>query len=137
MSKRPSGSMFAVLLLLAAPPTFAGNEFVIDLAHPPAPPANAPKEAVLFPFDNYSIPLRKGLQMDLIACEHTRAPYNPVIVRGKPGSPDSFRIAYYGTVLQIDGRFHMWYIGDGDQDHADQEKSGAYLHLLYAVSDDG
>src|SRR5205823_11299066 len=34
-------------------------------------------------------------------------------------------------------QFHMWYIGDGDRDQVDQEKSTAYLHLLYAVSDDG
>src|SRR4051812_27285458 len=142
MSKRPSGSMFAVLLLLAAAPVLAGNEFVIELPHPPA---NAPKEAVLFPFDNYSIPLRKGLQMDLITSEHTRAAYNPVLARGKPGAPDSYRIGYYGTVIDIGAgaatgggrQFHMWYIGDGDRDQVDQEKSTAYLYLLYAVSDDG
>src|SRR5678815_3992657 len=108
-------------------------EFTIDLLHP----EHAPMEAVLFPFDNYSIPLRKGLQMDLLASEHTRAPYNPVLVRGKLGAPDSFRIGYYGTVLEIDRRFHMWYIGDGDRDTVDQANSTPYLHILYAVSDDG
>src|SRR5204862_6699607 len=96
-----------------------------------------PKEAVLFPFDNYSIPLRKGLQMDLIASEETRRKYNPVLVRGRPGAPDSFRIGYYGTVIEINNRFHMWYIGDGDHDNVDQDKSTPYFHILYAVSDDG
>jgi hypothetical protein len=109
-------------------------EFQIDLAHPIP---NAPKEAVLFPFDTYAIPFRKGLEMTLLRSEHTRAPYNPVIVRGNPGAPDSARIGYYGTVIEKDGRFHMWYIGDGDKDHVDQEKSTAYLHLCYATSDDG
>src|SRR4051794_32376993 len=106
------GSLIMVLMSSSAAPALAGNEFVIDLAHPSA---NAPKEAVLFPFDNYSIPMRKGLQMDLITSEHSRAPYNPVLVRGKPGAPDSFRIGYYGTVLEINGKFHMWYIGDGPE----------------------
>ena len=91
----------------------ARAEFTIDLAHPQP---NAPKEAVLFPLDNYSIPLRKGVEMNLLTSEHTRAPYNPVLRRGKPGAPDSFRIGYYGTVIEINHRFHMWYIGDGDQD---------------------
>jgi hypothetical protein len=109
-------------------------EFQIDLVHLSP---GASKEAALFPFDDYSIPLRKGLQMDLLRSEHTRAPYNPVIVRGKSGAPDSLRIGYYGTVLEKDGRFHIWYIGDGDRDHVDQERSTAYLHLLYATSDDG
>ena len=125
--------LFLVALMLSVS-VLAGQEFVIDLAHPPA---NAPKEAVLFPFDDYSIPLRKGLQMDLLASEHTRAAYNPVLVRGKPGTPDSFRIGYYGTVIEINMRFHMWYIADGDQDPIDLEKSTPYAHILYAVSDDG
>lgn len=126
--------LISMLIVLTALPAIVRAEFAIDLAHPQP---NVPKEATLFPFDNYSIPLRKGLEMNLLNSEHTRAPYNPVLTRGKAGAPDSFRIAYYGTVLQINNRFHMWYIGDGDQDHADQEKSGAYLHLLYAVSEDG
>ena len=126
---------FAVFILLIGPyPRIsAGSEFVIDLAHP----SGSAKEAVLFPFDTYAIPMRRGLQIDLLHSEHTRAPYNPVLVRGKPGAPDSFRIGYYGSVIEINGRFHMWYIGDGDGDKVDQEKSTAYTHLLYAVSDDG
>ena len=60
----------------------ASTEFTIDLAQPPA--GNVPNEAVLLPLDNHSIPLRAGLQMDLIRSEYTRADYNPVLVRGKP-----------------------------------------------------
>ncbi|WP_428939847.1 hypothetical protein [Fontivita pretiosa] len=110
------------------------TEFTIDLSRP-AP--GTPREAVLFPFDSFSIPLRKGLTLDLIASQPTRAEYNPVLVRGQPGTPDSFRIGYYGTVMQIDGQYHMWYIADGDQDQVDQEKSTPYRHICYAVSDDG
>jgi hypothetical protein len=116
----------------------AGNtvraEMLIDLAHSASSGA---KEAVLFPFDSYSIPLRKGLEMTLLRSEQTRASYNPVLARGKTGTPDSFRIGYYGTVLEIDGRFHMWYIGDGDQEQVDQDMSTPYMHVLYATSDDG
>jgi hypothetical protein len=126
--------LFILLFVARSAGVSAAQEFVIDLAHPPA---NAPQEAVLFPFDNYAIPLRKGLQMDLIASQETRRKYNPVLIRGKAGAPDSFRIGYYGTVIEINGRFHMWYIGDGDQDKVDQDKSTPYCHILYAVSDDG
>ena len=109
-------------------------EFAIDLNHPAT---HSAREAVLFPFDNHSIPLRKGLQMDLIGSDETRAPYNPVLVRGKSGAPDSFRIGYYGTVIEIDGHYHMWYIADGDHDEIDQKFSTPYAHILYARSDDG
>src|ERR1043166_7308260 len=109
-----------LILALCMMTRIASAESTIDLAHASA---GAPKEAVLFPFDNYSIPLRKGVEMKLIDSEHTRASYNPVLVQGKPGTPDSYRIGYYGTVIELNGRFHMWYIGDGDQDKIDQEKS--------------
>src|SRR5437762_11937215 len=110
--------LVAFVIFVIASSARAESQFTIDLAHLPA---NAPAEAVLFPFDNYSIPLRKGLQMDLLASQDTRASYNPVLVRGKPGSPDSFRIGYYGTVIEINNRFHMWYVADGDHDKIDQE----------------
>jgi hypothetical protein len=124
----------SLIVLLIAFPSIAWAEFSIDLAHVGA---NSPKEAVLFPFDNYSIPLRKGLQMDLLTSEHTRASYNPVLVRGKKGAPDSFRIGYYGTVLELNGRFHMWYIGDGEENNDQEFSSTPYGHILYATSDDG
>ena len=123
-----------VALVLMVLPSIASAEFSIDLAHLGA---NAPKEAVLFPFDDYSIPMRKGLQMDLITSEHTRAHYNPVLVRGKPDAPDSFRIGYYGTVIEKDFRFHMWYIGDGQENNDQESSSTPYGHILYATSEDG
>ena len=124
-----------VVLAALALPRLARGEFTIDLAHPTA---NSPKEAVLFPFDNHAIPLRRGLEMNLLLSDATRASYNPVLVRGKPGAPDSARIGYYGTVIEKDGKFHMWYIGDGDRDKIDQDFSSTpYLHILYAVSEDG
>src|SRR6266550_66751 len=86
-----------VVVVVAAAQSAARAEMVIDLAHPASVSG---KEAVLFPFDRDSIPLRKGLEMTLLRSEATRASYNPVLSRGQRGSPDSFRIGYYGTVIE-------------------------------------
>src|ERR1051325_6700577 len=86
---RPFNRTLVHLVLLLCCADVARAEFIIDLAHPQT---NGTNEAVLFPFDNYALPFRKGLEMSLLRSEHTRAPYNPVLVRGNSGAPDSFRI---------------------------------------------
>ena len=132
------GCALLVCVVFCLTATAAGAEFTIDLAQPPSGTVTtSPGEAVLFPFDNYSIPFRKGLEMSLLRSEHTRAPYNPILTRGKPGAPDSFRIGYYGTVLPINGKYHMWYIADGQENNDQEFSSTPYGHLLYATSDDG
>lgn len=72
-------------------------------------------EVVLFPFDNYSIPFRNGLQLNLV--EGTKYHGNPIIRPGEPGRPDSKYVAYYGTVIRVNTEFWMWYIGLGDRDN--------------------
>ena len=67
------------------------------------------EEVVLFPYDNYSIPLTYGLELDLIrGGKHTQ---NPIPRMGKLGEPDAKAVAYYGTVVKIRGQLRMWYIG--------------------------
>lgn len=110
---------------------------------PAAPPgaqpivvANAPQparvgEAVLFPFDNYSIPFTWGLKLDLIMGKGPGA-RDPVVVHpGPPGTPDCKGVRYYGTVIQVGDELRMWYLGSGDKD----VRPG--LSLLYATSKDG
>src|SRR5690242_7487506 len=124
-----------ICLLFCSTAAVAATEFSIDLAHPTT---NAPKEAVLFPFDDYSIPLRKGLELQLLPSHPTRVSYNPVLACGKNGSPDSRMLAYYGTVLEIDHHFGMWYIGNGDLDEKETNWTNINPHhILYAVSQDG
>lgn len=95
------------------------------------PPARV-KEAVLFPFDDYSIPFSWGLRLELLMGKKPgRA--NPIVLqRGEPGSPDSVRARYYGTVIQVGDELRMWYLGRGDREGPNEK-----LHVLYAVSKDG
>ncbi len=58
---------------------------------------------VLFPFDDYSIPLTYGLQLGLVQGERQGI----VLPPGKPGDPDCSRVRYHETVIRIDGEFRM------------------------------
>lgn len=72
-------------------------------------------EAVLFPFDDFSIPLRGGLKLHLISGEKYSG--NPVVRRGKPGEPDCLCVRESGgTVVNVNGEYRMWYLGRGNQD---------------------
>ena len=66
-------------------------------------------EAVLFPFDDFSIPLSNGLELALASGR--KHPDNPIVRMGKPGEPDSKSVGYYGTVIHINGEYRMWYLG--------------------------
>lgn len=86
------------------------------------------KEIVLFPFDNYNIPFRHGLQLELIKAKRYEG--NPILSSGVPGSADSSTIAYYGTVIEIYDKLYIWYLGKGDSKDSE-------LRVCYAVSHDG
>jgi hypothetical protein len=93
-----------------------------------APAAALPEGIVIFPFDDYTLPLNKGLVLSLVAGrKHARQdplhPNKPVVSIGQKGEPDDRRIRFYGTVLHVDGEYRMWY--------------AANTHICYAVSRDG
>ena len=74
------------------------------------------KEAVIFPFDDVSIPFTAGLRMELIAGK-TPGVKNPVVLdNGPPGAPDDLIVRFYGTVIPIDGELRMWYLASGTKD---------------------
>ena len=66
------------------------------------------RKIVLFPFDNYSIPFRHGLQLELVKA--SRYDGNPVLKLGQPEAPDGQTISYYGTVIPVDGELRIWYL---------------------------
>ena len=88
-------------------------------------------EAVLFPFDNVSIPFSTGLQLHLAAGK-TPGKANPIVLeRGKKGEPDDEIVRFYGTVIPFGDELRMWYLTRGSLD----KPSG--LRVCYAVSRDG
>lgn len=114
------------------------------------------EEAVLFPFDDCSIPFRKDVLMSLIPGargpgEHREGgpyedadhPGDPVLQLGGPGTPDSTEIIF-PTILQVDDEYRMWYScsGDSSGDTSPCYYSGGppidnRRRIGYAISKDG
>ena len=82
----------------------------------------------LFPFDDYAIPLQRGVQLQLNSHRATCGKTRIVLPKGAPGASDSQHVAYYGTVIRVDGELWMWYLGQGGDDHWFQR-----IHLAKSV----
>src|SRR5437763_10556431 len=94
-------------------------------------------EAVLFPFDNASLPFSAGLRPQLVAGK-TPGKKNPIVLRrGEPGEPDDETVRYYGTIIRVPSgcgdELRMWYQARGTLD----PKTNRQRRLCYAVSCDG
>ena len=89
----------------------------------------------LFAFDNVSIPFTRSLKLEMHAPEKYSG--NPIVARGKPGETDSWAIHFYGSVIKVNGKFRMWYIGTGDERGQNIQHDSSLWRLLYAESDDG
>ena len=106
--------------------------------------ASPAKEVVLFPFDDYSIPLTYGLTYGLIQGHR-----EGVVLRPGKSGPDAQHIINHGSVLRVGDEFRMWYLATGDQDAevflerppesgdpSDWERE-AIFRVCYATSKDG
>jgi hypothetical protein len=113
-----------------------------------------PNEVVLFPFDDYSIPLTYGLSYNLIQGHR-----EGVVLRPSKTGPDAQQIINHGSVLKVGDEFRIWYLCLGDQDppieegelpvdvdanhpQLDQEnrapkRGDAVFRVCYATSTDG
>ena len=99
-------------------------------------PARALNEPVFFPYDTYNIPLLAGLSTNLIpASKHPE----PVVRFGGEGEVDQHNLRYFGSVIKVDGRYHMWYLGGGDGMGEGIGHFPAWRPhgICYAVGDDG
>ena len=96
-------------------------------------------EAVLFSFDDYSIPEKYNLKLTMKQAQ--KHPDNPVLKPGAPGGPDGWSATIYGTVLWVDGKFRMWYMAEPKLRQQDLvlplKNAGRIVHVAYAESDDG
>ncbi|NQT12521.1 MAG: hypothetical protein HQ582_07230, partial [Planctomycetes bacterium] len=89
----------------------------------------------LFAFDNVSIPFTQNLKLEMQSPERHRA--NPVLRRGQPGTPDSWAVQFYGSVIREDGKFRMWYVAVGDDRLDENMPRSAPWRVAYAESEDG
>ncbi|MSU64651.1 MAG: hypothetical protein EXS38_00775 [Opitutus sp.] len=114
------------------------------ITFPELPCGEVEGEAVLFGFDRAAFPFQDGVQTHLVAGQNPISVLRP----GPPGSHDEFT-RFYGTVLRIDGQYHMWYwgeygpeltqIGLGQGGHEDRRAASDPRQplLCYARSKDG
>ena len=89
-------------------------------------------EAVLFPYDDRSIPFRYRLQIGLVEGLNPYKGHLIAMERGGPGTPDSRIIKYYGAVCEVEDELRLWYLARGDVDGEVTPE-----HVCYAVSTDG
>ena len=125
-------TILVVLLTISYSATASGGVIVVNGGR-----EQPQEEAVLFAFDNHSIPLIYGLDLGLVTGR--KHADNPVLRLGKPGEVDAKAVAYYGTVLKIGDQLRMWYIGSPEvyATEAGGWPGWGMGQICYAVSKDG
>ncbi|MSU64949.1 MAG: hypothetical protein EXS38_02340 [Opitutus sp.] len=97
-------------------------------------PARGKEELAFFAFDDVSIPFIRNLALEMQSPR--KHPANPVVRRGPVGTPDDFGVQFYGSVLEEDGRFRMWYVAI-DHELKEHPRSLQCWRPAYAESADG
>jgi len=108
---------------------------VASAAEHKAAPAATSGELTLFAFDDHSIPQQQNLKLTLVQVD--KHPDNPVLRRGPEGSPDYGHAILYGSVLHIEGKFRMWYLGMIQKKIEHGQAPGWFRPMCYAESEDG
>ncbi|MAG37607.1 MAG: hypothetical protein CL878_15340 [Dehalococcoidia bacterium] len=88
------------------------------------------QEAVLFPFDQASIPFTSGMRLHMVSAK-AKGRDAAALLPGPSGAPDDMRVRFYGSVIPIGDELRMWYMGAGSRDGYRRDQ------LCYAVSKDG
>lgn len=123
--------LLILLLHVSLPATLsAQTQPKVSVARGPAV-----EEAVFFSFDDRAIPWRNNLQLTPLTAQ--KHPANPVLRRGPEGAPDHGHAILYGSVLYLDGKFRMWYLGMFETAIKSGQAPGWWRPMCYAESDDG
>lgn len=91
---------------------------------------------VLFPFDDYALPLQRGVQLSLKSYQGGRDRTRIVLAPGDEGTHDSEHIAYCGTVKKVGDEYWMWYLGQCPVQMED-ESTPWFQRICPAKSKDG
>lgn len=125
-------------LIIATLASTVRSEPTATKFHFPTIGSSAEGEATLLAIDNYSLPLQKNL------CYYLSKPKvrKEAILqprRDDPTAPDSVAAHFYGTVIQENGKFRLWYYGVGWKDPSKEliETNLREGPICYAESDDG
>jgi hypothetical protein len=89
----------------------------------------------VFAFDQVSIPFTQNLRLEMRKPSKHSA--NPVVARGKAGTPDAMGVQFYGSVIREKNKFRMWYVAVGDEVNETNRAPAARWRAAYAESDDG
>ena len=88
-------------------------------------------EAVIFPFDSYSMPFSAGLRLHMVSGKaRGRSPI--VLKRSESSAPDDRYVRFYGTVIPMEDELRMWYLARGTLDPLSDRS-----RLCHATSKDG
>ena len=88
-------------------------------------------QAVLFPYDDRTIPFRYRLRIGLVEGMNPYKGHLIAMERGAADAPDAW-IKYYGSVCEVDGEMRLWYLG-----HATTDGRRLPARVCYATSSDG
>ncbi|HEU5315048.1 MAG TPA: hypothetical protein VFX49_03000, partial [Chloroflexota bacterium] len=99
---------------------------MIEVRH--GTPRASVREAVLFPFDDHSVPFSAGVRLNLVPGKAPGVKPPVVLDHGAPGDPDELVARFYGTVIALGDTLCMWYLG-GSAHNA--------LRACFATSKDG
>jgi hypothetical protein len=109
------------------------SALVVRAAEPAAAYFDETAGTTLFAFDQVSIPFTQNLRLEMR--NPARHPANPVVPRGKPGSPDAWAVQFYGSIIREGGKFRLWYVAVDDD--TENKMTYARWRAAYAESDDG
>lgn len=91
------------------------------------------KATTLFAFDNVAIPHTQNLRLEMR--EPMKHPANPVLKRGRPGTPDANGVQFYGSIIKDDDKYRLWYVAFDDD--VENKIASARWRAAYAESGDG
>jgi hypothetical protein len=101
----------------------------------PMASAKNPADVTLFAFDNQSIPFSRNLRLEMH--QPKKHPGNPVMGRGAFGMPDSYGVQFYGSVIEDQGKFRMWYVALDEDLKQWPDTAATIWRAAYAESTDG
>ena len=130
----------SVLTLSAMAEVAEENAASADGFYFPSTGVTVGRQAVLLAIDDYLLPQRENVGVYLSKPSYRN---EPVLAPSKdnPMAPDQVAASFYGTILNDNGRFRMWYYGmrlnkPGNANRADMENI-MQGPVCYAESEDG